>query len=340
MRTSDPTPGRRVAARRIFTVRVFPVFYCVPTAVLTSEYVEHEVSTSSDDPLVELGEMCRQARRHSGPGGKLLVQGVLAKLVGVNQVTISRLESGEARTSNEIWDRIRANLTLTEVESRRMEELRKLGEVGRPGKIRPVHMADYVKKLAKLELDAAEILCVHELRIPGPLQSDHFCHAMLGSAGRADVAPAVHLRQQRRKVFVSQHLRRFHCVLFEEAFHFNARLLGPTCVLDQIDFLLRLMRGELTDPMIDERTQIRLLPRDGAKPYPAGDSTILRFDGGERDLLYIEHPGGGDYHRAQHKVRRAANNRDNVLRFVLDDNGTVELLEQLRKEYADRACGG
>lgn len=294
------------------------------------------MSTSSGDPLVKLGEMCRTARQHSGPDGTLLVQGALGRLVGVNQVTISRLESAETTGAKALWDRIRQNLKLTEDESELMEQLRVLGEVGAPGKIKKVHVADYVKKLTKLERRAAEILCVHELRIPGPLQSDHFSLAMFGSTGSRDVAPAVYLRSQRRQVFGSEHLRVFHCVLYEEAFHFNAGLLGAAVVLDQIEFLLNLLHGRLGHPVLDERTAIRLLPRHGPKPYMAGDSTILRFDGADRDVLYIEHPGGGDYHLAQHKLRRAASNREALLPFVLDLNGTVDLLEHLRKEHAGR----
>jgi DNA-binding XRE family transcriptional regulator len=294
------------------------------------------VSTSGTEPLVELGHLCRQARSHSGPGGTLLNQTELGRLVGVNQVTISRLESGSTTAGKELWDSIRKHLRLTEDESEHMESLRVLGEVGQPGRIRPAAVADYVRKLVQREQVAAEILCVHELRVPGPLQSNHFSYALLGSAGRVDVAPAARMRRQRRKLFESEHLRRYDCVLYEEAFHVSARLLGDGVVLDQIEFLLDLLRGRSDDPVLDDRTTIRLLARQGTMPYLSGDATILRFDGPELDLLYIEHPGGGDYHRAREKLRRAAARRDALLPHVLDTDDSIALLDRLRAEYEDR----
>jgi hypothetical protein len=197
-------------------------------------------------------------------------------------------------------------------------------------------MARYLTDLVRLEQIAAEILCVHELRIPGPLQSHHFSYALLGSAGRVDVAPAALLRRERQQLFRSEHLREYHCVLYEEAFHASARLVGDAAVLDQIEFLLDLLHGRSADPVVDGRTRIRLLARDRRLPYRPGDATILRFDGRDADRLYIEHPGGGEYLRSREKLRRAADRRDALLPYVLDAEGSVELLEQLRKDYENR----
>ncbi|MEV6603154.1 Scr1 family TA system antitoxin-like transcriptional regulator [Kutzneria sp. NPDC051319] len=291
------------------------------------------MSTAGIGPLVQLGHLCREARECSGPDGTLMNQTELGKRVGVNQVKISRLESGDAIGDKDLWDRIRKQLKLTDDMSRRMEELRVLGQVGVPGKIRTADMADYLKKLVKLEQSATEIQCVHELRIPGPLQSNHFCYAMLGSAGRVDVAPAALLRRQRRQLFGSEHLRGYHCVIYEEAFKVSADQLGPEAVLDQIQFFLDLLRGKATDLVLDGRTKIRLLAREGRKPYMAGDATILKFGGRQPDQLYIEHWGGGDYFQAKGKLQRATDRWETLLPYVLDLDGTIDLLRQLYEEY-------
>jgi len=180
---------------------------------------------------------------------------------------------------------------------------------------------------------AAQILCWHELRIPGPLQSDHYMHAQFGSNGQIDVTPAVIVRRRRRRLFEATHLRRYHCLMYEEALHRAARDFGDPVARDQIDFLLSLVEGADAGGTTNERVKISLVPRDIRVPDPPGDFTVLQFTGSETDRLYLEYSKNGMYIKAKDKVADAIDDWSRLSELALDATDTVDLLRRLRKEF-------
>ena len=185
----------------------------------------------------------------------------------------------------------------------------------------------------RLERVAVQVLCWHELRIPGPVQSDRYMRAQFDAAGRVDVTPAAIARSQRRALFAGPHLRRYHCVLYEESLHRAARDFGHEVAADQIDFLVALIEGTSEDPKVDGRTTIQLVPRDAVLPDLRGDATILLFDPPQKSRVYLEHMAGGTYLTKQDDVDFAVDRWRRLVPHALDATGSADLLRRLRKEF-------
>jgi hypothetical protein len=87
--------------------------------------------------------------------------------VGVTQVRITRIEVGASTPSEELLDRILAELAVTPEEATRLRTVWVMGAIGDPDGTR--QMPGYALNLIRLERVAAEVLCWHELRIPRPV---------------------------------------------------------------------------------------------------------------------------------------------------------------------------
>jgi hypothetical protein len=152
--------------------------------------------------------------------------------------------------------------------------------------------------------------------------------AQFDAAGKVDVTPAAVARGQRRDLFTGPNLRRYHCVLYEEALHRAARDFGDEVAADQVDWLLAMIDG----PDADRRV-IQVMPRDVVLPDLRGDATILLFDPPQRNLVYLEHIAGGDYLNKREEVDIAVDRWRRLVSHVPDAAGTGELLRRLRKEF-------
>jgi hypothetical protein len=188
----------------------------------------------------------------------------------------------------------------------------------------------YARRYLELEQIAAEILSWHELRIPGPLQSTQFMLRQLNTAGKIDVTPYVRNRESRRKLFHQPQLRRYHCVVAEEAFRRAAYGLGWAAVCDQIDYLLAI--NDPTNPrqLADSRTTISLLPVESTLSYVENDFSLLHFIDPAHSIVYIEHVAGAQYMNSTSAVDKAVAAWRAVERAALDRRATQERLRKLR----------
>lgn len=280
----------------------------------------------------EFGQLVRAARLRSGPGGGRLTQGELGARVGVTQVKIARLEAGRTPVAEELVDRLLAELVVTAEQETRLRTAWLIGAIDDPDGSGPRQVPGYAMDLMRLERVAVEVLCWHELRIPGPLQSDLYMRSQFDTAGRADVTPATVVRRQRRDLFASKHLQRYRCLLYEEALHRAARDHGPEVARDQIDFLLGMI--EEADPQVS----IQLVPRDAVLPDLRGDATVLLFDPPHRGVVYIEHFVSGSYLKKEADVETAVDRWHRLVPHALDAIGSAELLRRLRKTLPHRAA--
>ena len=285
----------------------------------------------------EFGRLVRAAREWSGPDGRRLTQVELGARVGVTQVKIARVEAGRTPVAEELADRLLAELVVTPEQEMALRTAWLMSVIDDPDGSGPRQVPGYAMDLMRFERVAAEVLCWHELRIPGPLQSDRYMRSQFHTAGRVDVTPATVVRRQRRDLFASKHLRRYQCLLYEEALHRAAHDHGPEVARDQIDLLIAMIEGTSVEPRVDQRTSIQLVPRDAVLPDLRGDATVLLFTRPHRGVVYIEHFAGGSYLKKEADVETAVDRWHRLVPYALDAIGSAELLRRLRSTLPTEA---
>lgn len=285
----------------------------------------------------EFGQLVRAARERSGPDGRRLTQVELGARVGVKQVKIARIEAGRTPVTEELADRLVAELVVTTEQEMELRTAWLMAAIDDQDGSGPRQVPGYAMDLMRFERVAVEVLCWHELRIPGPIQSDRYMRSQFDSAGRADVTPATAVRRQRRDLFASKHLQRYQCLLYEEALHRAARDHGPEIARDQIDLLIAMIEGTSDDPRVDQRTSIQLVPRDAVLPDLRGDATVLLFTQPHRGVVYIEHFVGGSYLKKEADVETAVDRWHRLVPYALDAIGSAELLRSLRRSLPAEA---
>lgn len=285
----------------------------------------------------EFGQLVRAARERSGPDGRRLTQVELGARVGVKQVKIARIEAGSTPVTEELADRLLAELVVTTEQEMELRTAWLMAAIDDPDGSGPRQVPSYAMDLMRFERVAVEVLCWHELRIPGPLQSDRYMRSQFDSAGRVDVTPATAVRRQRRDLFASKHLQRYQCLLYEEALHRAARDHGAEIARDQIDLLIAMIEGTSDDPRVDHRTSIQLVPRDAVLPDLRGDATVLLFNQPHRGVVYIEHFVGGSYLKKEADVETAVDRWHRLVPYALDAIGSAELLRRLRRSLPAEA---
>jgi hypothetical protein len=282
----------------------------------------------------ELAALIKAARREHDIDGRRLSQTALAALMSCTQSKIQKIEAANVKIEPEDVEQIIRHLGVEPATARRMRQLVALNAVGEPWSGERALVPHYARKYVELEQIATEILSWNEMRIPGPLQSMHFMLRQFNTAGKVDVAPYMRNRERRRKLFHQPALRRYHCVLAEEALRRVACGLGRGTARDQIDYLLAINDPTHPGELANARTSISLLPADAAVPYLETDFSILRFADPGNSLVYIEHVAGAQYLDSSSAVEKACAAWQAVACAALDREGTKGLLLKLRDEFA------
>ncbi|HEX3592435.1 MAG TPA: Scr1 family TA system antitoxin-like transcriptional regulator [Pseudonocardiaceae bacterium] len=282
----------------------------------------------------ELAALIRQARLAARTeSGRRMTQQELGGLIGYSQGNVNKIESGQVKIEPETVERIVRGLDIAPDTALRMRNLARWNAVGIPFSRQRARVPEYARKYIDHEPDAVEILSWHELRLPGPLQSEHFMLRQFAATGSVDVAPLIRSRRSRRDLFRQRGLRRYACVIAEEALHRAERAFGSGVVCDEIDYLLA-----INDPhdarVADERTSIRLLPTTVGMPHLYGDFSILRLPDPKDSFVYVEHVAGAHYVKATRHLTKAAQAWDEVHDAALDRDHTNEFLRKLRYGFA------
>lgn len=282
----------------------------------------------------ELAALIRAARKECVANGRGLSQAGLAALLGCTQGKIQKIEAADVKIEPEDVEQMIKHLKVEPTIAAKMRQLVAFNAVGEPWSGERALVPPYARKYLDGEQNATEILSWHEARIPGPLQSLHFMLRQFNTDGEIDVAPYMRNRKRRKELFHQPGLRRYHCILGEEALRRAAGGLGREAVRDQIDHLLAI--NDPHDPLLaDTRTSISLLPADAAVPYLDNDFSVLLFAGTGSDLVYIEHVAGGHYLRAPSAVDKARAAWKKLAEAALDPETTTKLLHKLRAEFTD-----
>lgn len=282
----------------------------------------------------ELAGLIKQARLDAPTeSGRRMTQQELGHLIGYSQGNINKMESGQIKIEPETVERIIRCLHVPGDIATQMRKLARWNAVGVPFSGQRALVPEYARKYIDSEPDAVEILSWHELRLPGPLQSEHFMLRQFATATSVDVAPLIRNRLARRELFRRPGLRRYGCVIAEEALHRARRAFGAGAVCDEIDYLL-LINDLANDRIADDRTCVQLLRTTTGMAHLYGDFSILRLPEHEASFVYVEHVAGAHYLKAARQLAKAGQAWDEVHTAALDRNDTNEFLRQLRARFA------
>lgn len=289
--------------------------------------------TEGSRERVELASLIKGVRVNAPtPSGRRMTQQRFAEMIGFSQGHIPKIERAVVKIEPATVERI---IDVFEVDldtAGRMRLLAARNAVGVPFSGEQAREPRYVREYLDTESRAVEILSWHELRIPGPLQSEPFMLAQFGAADTIDVAPLFRSRMARRDIFGRPDLRRYDCVIAEEALHRAYRALGAMVVCDEIDYLIGLNdAGGRTD---DADVAVHLLPTSTGILHMYGDFSILGLADPNNDFVYIEHVCGAHYRRAARDLAKARETWDGIHRTALDRVPTNVLLRKLREEFA------
>jgi transcriptional regulator with XRE-family HTH domain len=179
----------------------------------------------------------------------------------------------------------------------------------------------WFRTFTDLEPAATEILSWHGERIPGPLQSEHYMLAQFTFARAPDVTALLRNRLDRKQVFDQERPPYYRFILSEAAFRRMPGGPNVSVAMDEVEHLLELERKY-------RRTFIHILPFDARLSFLPNDFTIMRFSGGTRDFVFVEHAAGGMYIEdeadfelfidAWDRLRGAALERDESAAYLQD----------------------
>lgn len=291
------------------------------------------VNTPGTSARLELAKMIKAARRAREVNGRPMTQAYLGTMIGYSQGHINKLESGDYRIERQPLGLIIECLDVDPATRSRMWELCELNlrvesMVGERGVV-----PDYFRKYRKAEQSAETILNWHEMRIPGPLQSEHYMLAHFQASGAGNVTALVMDRTARQSLFRRGGLRRYTCVLAEEALRKDVYNLGTDVVLDEIDHLLVLNDPIHPHAIADERTSVHLLPTVASVPFMPGDFSLVRCP--DQNILYIEFGSGGMTKEGRREVERQYEIWHNLFPAALSRDDTNAMLRRLRAELAE-----
>jgi hypothetical protein len=293
------------------------------------------VAGESTSERRQLAALIKSAR-HRAPthNRRWMTQRELGLLIGYSQANIQKIEAADIGIEP---DRVEAVIRATDVDrhtAERMRELARYAAVGIPYADTRMPVPAYALRYIEAEREALEILTWHELRLPGSLQSEHFMLSQFQAAGAIDVAPLIRARARRKAIFGRPQLRRYGCVLAEEALHRVHTSFGREVLLDQIDQLLRLNDPAGERPEADSRTMIQILPATTRIAHLPGDFSLVTMPGDGGGFIYVEHVAGSNYPKSRESLQKAAMMWEQLHAVALDRQPTNDFLLKLRLQYA------
>ena len=294
------------------------------------------MSTEGIQERHQLARMIKAARVATRmPDGRRMPQDHLARAIGYSQGNLQKYEAGTLKIPPAVVDRVVGVLGIDADTAETMRRLAAFNATGAPYSREPAKTPKYAERYLTSEPDATEILSWHELRIPGPLQSEQFMFKLFTHNVDVDVATHLRTREARKQLFRRPTLQRYDCVIAEVALlHFRGPF-GDHVVRDEIDYLLALNDPDARTDLSDERTTVRLLPADQDRIVDLqGDFSVLRVPKPNPDLVYVEHVLGATYKKSPQDVATATAVWRQLADAALDRAETNDALRKLRRYLA------
>jgi transcriptional regulator with XRE-family HTH domain len=243
---------------------------------------DNRVNDHAEARRRQLGRALRQARMAAG-----LTQAVVATSLGCTQGKINKMETTLVSVSSQDLERL---IDVYKVSTEKAAELREMAALDqREGPFRTKDSAATAAftQLSDLEPDAAEILCWHSERIPGPLQSEQYMLAQHQPILDNDqVVRVLRQRKARARIFGAEHGPRYRTVLSESALYRMRGSRSKRIQEDQVAHLLWLVDNY-------QSLELQILPFNADIPFVNTDFQFLRFAASHlKDFTYIEFPGG------------------------------------------------
>ncbi|RZS31346.1 helix-turn-helix protein [Herbihabitans rhizosphaerae] len=231
---------------------------------------------------VPLGEALAAARNAAG-----LTQVQAASVLRCGQAKINKVEAGANTISQQDLDRL---LRFYDPPADICDEILLLAAQASGGPSAGVSAnRDYVK-LLMLERTAREILVFHTERLPNILQSEQYLLTQYERAKELDDPNSIlRAHREREHIFTMERPPRYRAVLSPSSFY---RVPGgcdgrrANLVIDQAQHLVTLAARYAP------HLTIQVLWWGADLPFVPHDHTVLRFDGEQKDQVYVEYGAG------------------------------------------------
>jgi transcriptional regulator with XRE-family HTH domain len=243
---------------------------------------DNRVNDQAEARRRQLGRTLRQARMTAG-----LTQVAVAGLLNCTQGKINKMETKLVSVGSQDLERLIDVYGLSTEKAAEVRDMAALDQREGPFRTKDSAATAAFAELSDLEPDAAEILCWHSERIPGPLQSEQYMLAQHQPIqDNEHVVRLLRQRKARARIFDAEHGPKYRAVLSESALY---RMRGGRSKGIQDDQVAHLQR------LVDTRTRLELqiLRFDADIPFVNTDFQFLRFTKDHlKDFTYIEFPGG------------------------------------------------
>jgi transcriptional regulator with XRE-family HTH domain len=232
-------------------------------------------------PTVRLRRLAAELRRMRAAAG--LTREDVTQRTDINGATLYRLETARARPQVRT---LRALLDLYEVEDQRRQELFAiLKESAERSWLHAFQsdLPDQYTAYISFEQEAQRLLDYESLFVPGLLQTEDYTRAVIRSmppmVSRDEIEARVEARKRRQALLVQERPLNLWAVIDEAVLH---RHVGNRLVMQA-----QLQR--LYDLAGEPSVTLQVLPfRDGAHPGMHGSFTIMEFEEGNTDVIYLE----------------------------------------------------
>jgi transcriptional regulator with XRE-family HTH domain len=273
----------------------------------------------------QLGNEIRRARTAAR-----LTQQEVAELLGCSQGKINKIETGTVAVKNAELQKMLEAFNTGKSESDLMLDLARSGTAAR-GQWSGYRSAvpQWFRTFTDLEPAATEILSWHGERIPGPLQSEHYMLTQFSEDRVPDVTALVRNRLDRKQVFDLPRPPYYRFVLSEAAFHRMPGGANPSVALDQVEHLLDLQQRY-------NKVYIHVLPFEVRLPYVPNDFTMMKFNDGTRDFVFVEHVAGGLYLDDEEDFNVFNDAWDRIRGAALEQHDTADFLRKLGEKYREQ----
>lgn len=287
------------------------------------------VTEDPTDRRLQLGRALRAARRAAD-----LTQQEAAEALGCTQGKINKVETTFVRVSRQDLEKLIETYRVDPGKGRELRELAELDRVDAPPRTTANGPWTAFASLIEQEPAAAEILCWHSERIPGPLQSERYM--LRQHRPETETQPGVTrlLRQRRARTRIStiENPPHYQVILSESSLHRMPGGRSSELVADQAEHLLALVDRH-------KQLELQILTFDANVRFVDNDFEILRFADATPAFTYIEYLVGSRLLKREEELKRFQEHWDILGEAALSRSDSMDFLRMLAemdKQRGDR----